>query len=500
GLRDKALAAIDATQWVPAIGKNRIRAMVESRPDWCISRQRHWGVPIALFVNKKTGEALNDKGVFDRIAEAFEAEGADAWMTSPPERFLGNGYSATEWSQVTDIIEVWFDSGSTHSFVLEQRPELKWPADLYLEGSDQHRGWFHTSLLESSGTRGRAPFDAVLTHGFLLDEKQDKMSKSMGNVVPSEQAITQWGADILRLWVVASDHTQDLSFGPNIMKQMGDLYRRLRNTLRYLLGNLSGFSAAEKIEAAAMPELERYVLHRLWQLDQVVRGAGTSYDFHGLFNELHNFCAVDLSAFYFDVRKDALYCDAPGDARRRACRTVLDAVYDCLVKWLAPFICFTAEEAFLARHGGGGSVHIETFPAIPAAWRDDALAARWDKVRAVRRVVTGALEVERAAKKIGASLQAHPTVHAPADLLAAIAGVPMDDVCITSAITLTPGAPPAGAYTIDEVKGVGVVVGLSSGDKCQRCWKVLPEVGKQKHAMVCARCSDAVDAIGARAA
>ena len=496
GLRDKALTSIDATQWVPAIGRNRIRSMVETRPDWCISRQRHWGVPIALFVNKKTGEVLKDPAVFERIAQAFEAEGADAWLTSPPERFLGNTYRAGEWSQVTDIIEVWFDSGSTHAFVLEQRPELKWPADLYLEGSDQHRGWFHTSLLEASGTRGRAPFNAVLTHGFLLDEKQDKMSKSMGNVVPSEQAIGQWGADLLRLWVVASDHTKDLSFGPNLMKQMGDLYRRLRNTLRYLLGALAGFLPVEKVAAAEMPELERYILHRLWQIDQVVRNAGTSYDFHGLFNEIHNFCAVDLSAFYFDVRKDVLYCDAPTDPRRRAYRTALDAIYDCLVKWLAPFICFTAEEAWLSRHGGDGSVHLEQFPQIPAAWRDDDLAVKWDNVRNLRRVVTGAIEVERAAKKIGTSLQAHPTVYAPAELLAAIAGLAMDDICITSAITMTAGAPPQGAYTIPDVAGVGVVVGMAAGDKCQRCWKVLPDVGRHRHAMVCARCSDAVDTLG----
>ena len=500
GLRAKALAAIDATKWVPAIGRNRIRSMVEARPDWCISRQRHWGVPIAIFVNKKTGDVLKDAEVFDRIVQAFEAEGADAWLTSPPERFLGPAYDAAEWSQVTDIIEVWFDSGSTHAFVLEQRPELKWPADLYLEGSDQHRGWFHTSLLESCGTRGRAPFDAVLTHGFLLDEKQDKMSKSMGNVVPSDQAVGQWGADILRLWVVASDHTQDLSFGPNIMKQMGDLYRRLRNTLRYLLGALGGFTDAETLPARDMPELERYILHRLWQLDQAVRGAGTSYDFHGLFNEIHHFCAVDLSAFYFDVRKDVLYCDAPSDVRRRACRTVLNAVYDALVKWLAPFICFTAEEAWMARHGGEGSVHLELFPVIPAAWRNDELAVKWDKVRTVRRVVTGALEVERAAKKFGASLQAHPVVYGPADLLAAVADVPMDDVCITSAITMIAGAPPDGAYTVADVPGVGAVVGLASGDKCQRCWKVLPDVGRHRHPMVCSRCADAVDALGAKAA
>ena len=380
GLREKALAAIAATQWVPPLGRNRIQAMIETRPDWCISRQRQWGVPLAVFTHKVTGELLRDQAVVDRIADAFTQEGADAWLNSPPERFLGANYKAEDWKQGTDIVEVWFDSGSTHAFVLEQRPDLKWPADLYLEGSDQHRGWFHTSLLESCGTRGRAPFDAVLTHGFVLDERGRKMSKSLGNVVAPQDVVSQSGADILRLWVVASDYAQDLSVGPNILKQMSDLYRRLRNTLRYLLGNLAGYSDAERVEAAAMPELERWVLHRLSQMDQVIRHGCESYDFHAMFNELHTFCAVDLSALYFDIRKDVLYCDAPSSIARRACRTVLATAYDCLVKWLAPFICFTAEEAWLIRHPDAKSVHLEQFPTIPEAWRDPALAAKWDKV------------------------------------------------------------------------------------------------------------------------
>jgi isoleucyl-tRNA synthetase len=499
-LRKKALAAIDATQWVPAQGKNRIQAMIEQRPDWCISRQRQWGVPIAIFVNKKTNEILRDQAVIDRVAQAFAEEGAEAWLTSPPERFLGNKYKADEWTQVSDIVEVWFDSGSTHAFVLEQRPDLKWPADLYLEGSDQHRGWFHTSLLESSGTRGRAPFDAVLTHGFVLDEQGRKMSKSLGNVVAPQDVMSQSGADILRLWVVASDYSQDLGIGPNILKQMSDLYRRLRNTLRYLLGNLDGFKESERVDVKDMPELERWVLHRVWELDKVIRTACSSYDFHGLFNELHNFCAVELSAFYFDIRKDVLYCDAPSSARRKATRTVLDTLYNCLVTWFAPFICFTAEEAWLARHPGeDNSVHLELFPTIPDAWRDQALADKWEKVRTLRRVITGALEVERANKKIGASLQGNPKVWAPAELVAAVRGLPMDDISITSDITITEGTAPAGAYTLADVPGAGVVVELASGTKCLRCWKVLPDVGKHKHPGVCERCSDAVDTIKAAA-
>ncbi len=497
-LRKTALQAIADTTWVPAQGRNRIQSMIEQRPDWCISRQRQWGVPLGLFVHKQTREVLKDQAVIDRVSEAFMKEGGDAWLTSPPERFLGNKYKAEDWEQVTDIVEVWFDSGSTHAFCLEQRPDLKWPADLYLEGSDQHRGWFHTSLLESCGTRGRAPFDAVLTHGFVLDEKGRKMSKSLGNVVAPQDVMAQSGADILRLWVVASDYAQDLSIGPNILKQMSDLYRRLRNTLRYLLGNLAGFSESERVDAADMPELERFILHRLCELDHLIRDACDKYDFHGLFNELHNFCAVELSAFYFDIRKDVLYCDAPSSMRRRACRTVLDILYDCLVKWLAPFICFTAEEAWLARYPSeNGSVHFEQFPNLPAYWRDDGLAQKWTKVRELRRAITGALELERAAKKIGASLQAHPKVWAPSELLEVAKDLPMDDICITSAITLQSGAAPGGAHSSPEVPGVGVVVDLAEGEKCQRCWKVLPDVGKHKHIGVCERCDAAVDEVKA---
>jgi isoleucyl-tRNA synthetase len=499
-LRKKALDAIVATRWVPTQGRNRIQSMIESRPDWCVSRQRHWGVPLSIFVNKTSGKILRDQAVIDRIAEAVAQEGSDAWLTSPPERFLGNAYNVEEWTQISDIVEVWFDSGSTHAFVLEERDDLKWPADLYLEGSDQHRGWFHTSLLESCGTRGHAPYDAVLTHGFLLDEKGVKMSKSLGNMVPLDKTVNELGADILRLWVVASDYTQDLSIGPNILKQMSDLYRRLRNTLRYLLGNLSDFNDEERVAQNEMPELERWVLHRAWELDKLIRKSIDDLDFHGLFNELHNFCSVDLSAFYFDIRKDALYCDAPDSLRRRACRTVLDTLYDCLVKWLAPFLCFTAEEAWLVRHPESGlSVHMEQFPDIPVSWRADALAERWTRIRAVRRVVTGALEKERAAKRIGASLQAHPVVWATAELVAAVKDHHMDDICITSGITITEGTSPDEAYTLPEVLGVGVVVEAAAGEKCQRCWKVLTDVGAHNRSGVCERCDGAVEAITAAA-
>jgi len=501
-LRDKALKAINDTRFVPAAGRQRLYSMIEQRPDWCVSRQRLWGVPLPIFVEKATGEPLRDEKVIERVAKAFEEEGGDAWFSSDPQRFLGNDYNADDYEQVTDVVEVWFDSGSTHAFVLEQRPELQWPASLYLEGSDQHRGWFHTSLLESCGTRGRAPYEAVLTHGFTLNEQGYKMSKSAGTGVSPQDVIAESGADILRLWVVASNYEEDVRIGPEILRYQVDAYRRLRNTLRYLIGNLAEFSPAERLPAEEMPELERWVLHRLSELDEVVRKGCADFDFHSIYQQLHNFCAVDLSAFYFDIRKDSLYCDRPDSPRRRACRTVLDLLFDHLTAWLAPILCFTAEEAWWARGAGEeASVHLRRFPEVPASWRDEALAAKWAKVREVRRVVTGALEVERAEKRIGSSLQGHPVVHVTDSALReALDGVDLAEVAITSDLTLSTEAPPAGAFTVEEVAGVGVTVGSAEGGKCQRCWRILPEVGRFAAAPeTCERCADAVQHLGAAA-
>jgi isoleucyl-tRNA synthetase len=486
-LRNRALEAIKVTRWVPPQGQNRITGMIESKPDWVVSRQRAWGVPIAVFVDEK-GEVLRDAKVNERIAAAIEAEGADAWFASDASRFLGNDYDPAKWEKVTDILDVWFDSGSTHAFVLEPRGE--WPASLYLEGSDQHRGWFHSSLLESCGTRGRAPYDGVLTHGFVLAESGDKMSKSLGNVVAPQDVIAKSGADILRIWVAASDYSQDLRIGPEILKQHEDTYRRLRNTFRYLLGALDGFAESERIASGEMPELERFILHRLWELDALVRRSCDEYDFHALFTALHNFCAVELSAFYFDIRKDALYCDRPDAPRRRAARTVMAELYSCLTAWLAPILCFTAEEAWLARNPGEGeSVHLRGFPAVPAAWRNDALAAKWRRVRDIRRVVTGALEKARADKKIGSSLEARPILFAPD-----APDVDWAEVCITSDIEVTREAPPGGAEVLADLPNIGAMFATAAGGKCVRCWRVLPEVGTvAAHPELCARCADAVE-------
>ena len=454
-------------------------------------------MPIALFVNRKSGEILRDPAVFERIARAFEREGADVWFSAEPGLFLGDGYDPADYDKVDDIVDVWFESGSTHAFVLEKRADLAWPAALYLEGSDQHRGWFHSSLLESCGTRGRAPYEAVLTHGFVQAGDGRKMSKSLGNVTSPQKIVDQHGADVLRIWVVSADYSDDLRISDEILRYQADAYRRLRNTLRYLLGNLAGFDESERLAPETMPELERWVLHRLAELDATVRRCCEDYDFHALFVALHGFCATDLSAFYFDIRKDALYCDAASSPRRRAARTVLDAVFSHLTAWLAPILCFTAEEAWLTRFpDDADSVHLRLFPEAPAGWRDDALAAKWARVRRLRRVVTGALEVERREKRIGSSLQAHPTVHAGAEDLAAMAGLDLAEIAITSAATLVEGPPPEGAFTLDDVAGIGVVAGLAQGDKCGRCWKVLPEVGDDgEHADLCHRCVVAVGAL-----
>jgi isoleucyl-tRNA synthetase len=495
-LRHRALVAIADTRWVPEQGRNRITGMIESRPDWVISRQRAWGVPITIFIREQDDgsvQVLNDPRVNQRIADSFEKEGADAWYaTGAAARFLKPDYDSNAWQKVDDTLDVWFDSGSTHAFVLEDPGHfpafagLKRKHDggkdqvMYLEGSDQHRGWFQSSLLESCGTRGVAPYDVVLTHGFLLDEKGvDKMSKSRGNVISPMDVFRTNGADVLRLWAAASDYTDDVRFGPEILKNFAETYRKLRNTLRWMLGSLAHFRAEDRVAPADMPELERLLLHRLTELDALVRRGYADFDFKRIFAALNAFMTSDLSAFYFDIRKDALYCDPVSSLRRKACLTVIEELFRATVVWLAPMLPFTAEEAWLSRYRSeDGSVHLELFPELPAAWRDEALAEKWRKVRTARRVITGAIEIERAGKRIGSSLEAAPVVYvADPDLFAALVDIDLAEIAITSDATLVEGDGPPGAFRLDDVKGVAVEVRLAEGKKCARSWKILSSVG-----------------------
>lgn len=482
-LRHRALKAIDATKFYPAAGQNRLRAMIADRPDWVLSRQRAWGVPITVFVHKGTNEILRDEAVNHRIAQSFEEEGADAWYKDgAAQRYLGDAYDAEDYEMVRDVLDVWFDSGSTHSFVLRNKqkwPHLKFPASMYLEGSDQHRGWFHSSLLESCATNGHAPYDSVLTHGFTMDGEGRKMSKSLGNVVAPQEIIKQFGADILRLWVASSDYSEDLRLGKEIIQTTVDSYRKLRNTLRWLLGNLAHFKADDVVDAKDMPELERLMLHRLAQLDVGVRAAYKDYDYRKVVSLLSNFMNIELSAFYFDIRKDALYCDPISSLTRRSALTVLDHLFNALTAWLAPILVFTMEECWLERHPGETeSVHLRLFPEIPTDWLDDDLAAKWQLIRAVRRVVTGALEIERREKRIGSSLEAAPKVFvADARYIVALEGQDLAEIAITSAVEIKQNEGPAEAFRLDDVAGISVVPALAQGKRCARSWKVLPEVG-----------------------
>ncbi len=486
-IRQTALEAIENTKWHPAKGETRITAMIENRPDWCISRQRSWGVPIALFLNKDTNEILIDEEVFTRIADIFEEEGADAWWSRDAKDFLGDKYDEDDYTQIFDIVDVWFESGSTHEFVVGDTDT--WDCykgvdkiDLYMEGSDQHRGWFHSSLLEACGTKGEAPYKNVMTHGFVLDDKGYKMSKSVGNVVDPLKMMNQYGADIIRLWVMLSDYSEDIRIGKDTLKNTGDLYRRIRNTLRFVLGSLDGFTADERVDLLdeRVPELERIMLHKLSKMDEFVREAIENYEFGKIAKRLHEFCNDDLSAFYFDIRKDLLYCDRPDSFERRATRTVMAEIFNCLSAWLAPILSFTAEEAWSHRPAGvfedAKSVHLREFPAVPSEWKNDGLAQKWENIIAMRKVVSAAIEPLRSDKTLGSSLEAAPIIKTCCkDVLAVIPD--MADICITSQITVESGDK---SISIEKAKGA----------KCERCWKILPEV--EANGDLCNRCVDAV--------
>ncbi|HEX5958555.1 MAG TPA: class I tRNA ligase family protein, partial [Hyphomicrobiaceae bacterium] len=494
-LRQLALRAIAETQWVPPQGQNRITGMIEAKPDWVLSRQRAWGVPIPIFVKDNADgsyEILKDEKVNARIIAAIEARGISAWHEEgAAERFLGKKLSGKGWRKVDDICDVWFDSASTHAFTLEDPEHFPQLAGIrrkrdggedtvmYLEGSDQHRGWFHSSLLESCGTRGRAPYDVVLTHGFVLDEKGEKMAKSKGNVTAPQEVISKSGADILRLWVAASDYADDLRIGQEILKTFVETYRKMRNTLRWMLGTLAHYEGGRQLAPAALPELEQLMLHRLAEIDETIRKAYADYDYKRVVAVLSHFMNTDLSAFYFDIRKDALYCEPYSSAKRKAALETIEQIFRHVTLWLAPLVCFTAEEAWLARYPSeDGSVHLETFPEVSKSWRNEALAEDWEHIKRVRRVVTGALEIERANKRIGSALEAAPKVYIDDDvLLGALEGIDFAEICITSGIEIIDGPAPDGAFTLPDVPGVGVVPAKATGTRCARSWRYTDDVG-----------------------
>ena len=477
GLRKKALKAIDETDFYPKKGKERIRSMIELRPDWCISRQRTWGVPLPIFVSKKTNEVLKDPEVIENIAKIYEKEGSDCWFTDDSQKFLGNKYNKKDFIKSTDICEVWFDSGSTHSFVLEKRDDLKWPASMYLEGSDQHRGWFHSSLLESCGTRGRAPYESILSHGFVVDGKGFKMSKSTGNIISPADILKKYGADILRVWVAASDYAEDLRLDFSILDQHAESYRKIRNTFRFLLGNLQDQKTDINFNSDKVlnwPDLEKYMLHKIYLLDQNFKFYFREYNFHKLYKDLLNFCSQDLSAFYFDIRKDTLYCDGKDSQTRKACINLLNILLDSLLKWFAPILSFTTEEIYkIVNKNETDSIHLKNFPDIPLAWQNDHLFKRWSKLNYVRQVCNSAIEVKRSNKELGSSLEADLEIYLDDQYLKLAKEINLSEYCITSRAIAKPfDDKKENLFQIENISGVKVLVKKAKGKKCPRCWKI----------------------------
>ncbi len=473
-LREKAIKAINDTDFFPKKGKERLLSMIEGRPDWCVSRQRVWGVPLPIFINKKTNEPLRDQGVIDRIAKIYEEEGSDCWFTDDPKRFLGKEYDSNDYEKLNDIVEVWFDSGSTHSFVLEKREDLKWPADMYLEGSDQHRGWFHSSLLESCGTRGSAPFKSILSHGFVVDGKGMKMSKSAGNVISPEDILKNYGADILRAWVASSDYAEDLRIDKSILAQHAESYRKIRNTFRFILGNIKdNFEAVnfDTLKIDEFEELDRYVLHKIFALDILVKENLKTYNFHRLYKELLNFCALDLSSFYFDIRKDTLYCDGLNSKKRVNSIKILNIVLECLLKWFAPIFVFTTDEIYTLISKDKKNIHEHTFPKIPTNWENKILDTKWKELFKIKEAANVAIEEKRTSKEIGSSLEANLKITADSKKFNLLEGIDLAEYFITSK---------AEKFKSNNKDELIVEVTKSKGKKCPRCWKILDNV--------CSRC------------
>jgi isoleucyl-tRNA synthetase len=468
-LREKALKALDETTFYPSKGKERLKSMIETRPDWCVSRQRVWGVPLPIFVNKKTKEILIDDEVNENIANIYEKEGSDCWFSDDPQRFLGSKYKADDYEKLSDIVEVWFDSGSTHSFVLEKREDLKWPASMYLEGSDQHRGWFHSSLLESCGTRGKAPFESILSHGFVVDGKGLKMSKSLGNVIAPEDILKKYGADILRIWVASSNYAEDLRIDHSILDQHADSYRKIRNTFRYLLGNLNdNFEKIdlEKINLSELPELEQFMIHKIYSLNNKFKNYFKNYDFHNLYKELLNFCTVDLSAFYFDIRKDTLYCDEFDSQKRKSTIILLNVILNALLKWFAPILSFTTEEIFRLISKNNKSIHLEKFLNFPGSFKNEALNNKWQELIKIRNICNISIEEKRASKEIGSSLEAELKIDLNDKFKDITKNIDFSELCITSKATIS-----FSTITETEVSTI-----KAKGFKCPVCWKISEEL------------------------
>jgi isoleucyl-tRNA synthetase len=464
--------------------------MIQDRPDWCVSRQRVWGVPLPIFVNKKTGEPLRDNKVIERIASIYEQEGGDAWFNSEPSRFLSPDYDSNDYEQVKDVVEVWFDSGSTHSYVLEAREDLQWPASMYLEGSDQHRGWFHSSLLESCGTRGKAPFESILSHGFVVDGKGRKMSKSIGNVISPDEIINKYGADILRIWVVASDYSEDLKIDNQIINYQIDSYRKIRNTIRFLLGNLNYFSISDSVELDQMPDLEKYILNKISLMNTELKTLVKKHDYHGVYVKLLNFCTLDLSAFYFDIRKDSLYCDDRNSLKRRSVSTCLHLLFDFLSKWFSPIISFTSEEAWQTRHqDNSSSILLQVITEKDFIYPYSNLENTFSELKRVRKSVTAALEIKRNEKLIGSSLQAKAIIYIPSDIQKILSTLDLAEMCIVSEIEIRDISAKSSSAMNFEEEDIFVDISLAEGDKCQRCWIILPEV-KDNQDHLCNRCDN----------